>query len=213
MSSPWRSRALAQRDGARPAAGGSSGLGVVATFVVAAALAALTAPLAGAIVDRRGPLVPVRAGLIVMSASVLCLGFAYAPLVVAILTLLCVAGARAPTWGVCDGDGRAHVGLPRSRDFDAQPGVRGGRVGGVRRRGREWRKPAGDLRTLLSLGCVLAVAAGALAASIAHEGGRWLGLGDRRAAPANGDWRNLPTAADRRANRAPLARRDRDQLS
>jgi hypothetical protein len=46
---------------------------------------------------------------------------------------------------------------------------------------------AGDLPALLSLGSALAVAAGALAAGIAHEGGRWLGLGDRQAAPANGD--------------------------
>jgi predicted MFS family arabinose efflux permease len=174
----------------RLAAGGSSGLGVGATFVAAAALAAMTAPLAGAIVDGRGPLVPVRAGLIVMSASVLCLGFAHAPLIVAILTVLCVAGGA----GACLGPCVAYVTATAERmsvSFAAATATLnmafavGESVGATA--GPRVAQAAGDLPALLSLGSALAVAAGALAAGIAHEGGRWLGLGDRQAAPANGD--------------------------
>jgi predicted MFS family arabinose efflux permease len=85
----------------RLAASGASGLEVGVTFVAASALAAATAPLAGALGDRLGPLAPLRAGLAVLAPCLLALALAHAPLAVALLTVVCVAAVAGACIGPC----------------------------------------------------------------------------------------------------------------
>jgi MFS family permease len=51
---------------------GASGLGIGATFLLAAALEAMLSPAIGSVSDRRGRLVPLRIGLVLATAAVAC---------------------------------------------------------------------------------------------------------------------------------------------
>jgi MFS transporter, DHA1 family, solute carrier family 18 (vesicular amine transporter), member 1/2 len=85
----------------RLAASGASGLEVGITFLAASALAAATAPLAGALGDRLGPLAPLRGGLAVLAPCLLALALAHSPLAVALLAVVSVAAAAGACLGPC----------------------------------------------------------------------------------------------------------------
>ena len=82
-------------------ADGASSFEIGVTFVIASALAAAGAPLAGALADRRGPIRAIGAGLAVVAASLVGLSLARSPALVAALTVVCVAGAAGGCLGPC----------------------------------------------------------------------------------------------------------------
>jgi MFS family permease len=198
----------------RLASEGSSGVAVGVTFLLAAALAALVAPLAGAVTDRRGPLVPVRRALIVVSASLLGLAFAEHSTLVALLTVVCVAGAAGGCIGPC-----VVLGTTASERFGVSlaatvavlnlafaSGESAGAIAGPR-----LAEASGELATLLALGCLVGFVA--VAASAAVRGGLGVALGDG-AARAQSKWlRSAPGCDQRTRDASPLAPVPHDQAS
>ena len=163
----------------RLASEGASGVAVGVTFLLAAALAALVAPLAGVVTDRRGPLVPVRRALITVSAGLVGLAFAEHSTLVALLTVVCVAGAAGGCIGPC-----VVLGTTASERFGVSlaatvamlnlafaSGESAGAIAGPR-----LSEASGELATLLALACLVGLVA--VATSAAVRGGLAVALGD-----------------------------------
>jgi MFS family permease len=113
---------------------GLGGAGVAGVFLVAAAVEAVTNPLVGRLSDRRGRLLPLRAGLVGVAVSSVLLPRPHVPWLLAAVVLLaaCTGGMLFAPASALLSDGAEDAGLPQGIVFGLfNLAWAGGQVGGA----------------------------------------------------------------------------------